>query len=83
MRHLGQAGQDSMQGHSWGQPRKDCRQTLLKRCLRHLEVTLSCKIDPYLVKLRLLQVVPLELGVQVSQSLHTKVIEVGQLLHLI
>ena len=38
---------------------------------------------PYLVKLRLLQVVPLELRVQVGQSLNTKVVEVGKLLHLI
>ena len=83
MRHLCQAGQDSVQGHSWGQPGKNCWQTLLKKCLRHIEVTLSCKFDPYLVELRLLQVVPLELGVQVGESLHTKVIEVGQLLHLI
>ena len=38
---------------------------------------------PYLVKLRLLQVVPLELRVQVGQGLHTKVVKVGQLLNLI
>ena len=37
----------------------------------------------YLVKLRLLQVIPLELRVQVGQSLHTKVVKVGKLLHLI
>ena len=70
-----------MQGHSWGQPGENCWQTLFKSCLGYIEMT-SVR-SPHLVKLRLLQVVPLELRVQVSQGLHTKVVKVGQLLHLI
>ena len=36
-----------------------------------------------LIELRLLQVVPLKLGVKVRQSLHSKVIKKGKLLNLI
>ena len=36
----------------------------------------------YLIELRLLQVVPLKLGVKVRQSLHSKVIKKGKLLNL-
>ena len=39
--------------------------------------------DNYLIKLGLLQVVPLKLGVKVRQSLHTKVIKKWQLLNLV
>ena len=38
--------------------------------------------DNNLIKLRLLQVVPLKLGVKVRQSLHSKVIKKRQLLNL-
>ena len=38
--------------------------------------------DNNLIKLRLLQVVPLKLGVKIRQSLHSKVIKKRQLLNL-
>ena len=61
----------AIEGELWVDPAHNHGHTILKK-------KLSC-----LVKLRLLQVIPLELGVQVGESLHTEVVKVGQLLHLI
>ena len=62
----------AIEGELWVDPAHAHGHTILK------EKSISC-----LVKLRLLQVIPLELGVQVGESLHTEVVKVGQLLHLI
>ena len=62
----------AIEGELWVDPAHNHGHTILK------EKSISC-----LVKLRLLQVIPLELGVQVGESLHTEVVKVGQLLHLI